>query len=59
MVRLDNLINAALANGLVAVSVVTDFIGAGFPVVLLWKVDIPLRRKVALCLLMGLGIMYI
>lgn len=38
------------------VSVVTDFIGAAFPVVLLWKVDIPLRRKVGLCLLMGLGV---
>ena len=37
----------------------TDFIGAAFPVVLLWKVDIPLGRKVALCLLMGLGVVYV
>ena len=37
----------------------TDFIGAAFPVVLLWKVDIALGRKVALCLLMGLGVVYV
>lgn len=41
---------------MIVVSIVTDFIGAAFPIILLWKVDIPLRRKVGLCLLMGLGV---
>lgn len=38
------------------ISIVTDFIGAAFPIFLLWNVDIKLRSKVALCLLMGLGV---
>ena len=41
------------------VSIVTDFIGAAFPIVLLWNVDIRLRSKIALCLLMGLGAVYV
>lgn len=43
-----------IAQGVI--SIVTDFIGATFPIFLLWNVDIKLRSKVALCLLMGLGI---
>ena len=39
------------------ISIVTDFIGAAFPMFLIWNVDIRLRSKVALCLLMGLGIL--
>ena len=41
------------------ISIVTDFIGATFPIFLLWNVDIKLRSKVALCLLMGLGVVYV
>jgi len=37
-------------------SVVTDFIYAAFPVVLLWNAKLDLRTKVALSLLMGLGV---
>ncbi|MCJ1226069.1 hypothetical protein MMC12_002718 [Toensbergia leucococca] len=37
-------------------SIITDVIGAAFPVVLLWNVKISIRTKVALCLLMGLGV---
>ena len=40
-------------------SIITDFIGAAFPIVLLWNVDIRLRSKIALCLLMGLGVVYV
>ena len=37
-------------------SVVTDLICAAFPAVLLWRAKIGLRTKIALCLLMGLGV---
>jgi len=37
-------------------SILTDFIGAGFPIVLLWNAKLGLRTKVALNLLMGLGV---
>ena len=42
---------------LAVISIVTDFIGALFPVLLIWNVDIRFRSKVGLCLLMGLGIL--
>lgn len=37
-------------------SIITDFICAGFPVVLLWNAKLNIRTKVALNLLMGLGV---
>ncbi|KAK4693819.1 hypothetical protein P7C71_g3651, partial [Lecanoromycetidae sp. Uapishka_2] len=37
-------------------SIVTDFICAGFPVVLLWNAKLNIRTKVALNMLMGLGV---
>lgn len=37
-------------------SILTDFIGAAFPVILLWNAKLNLRVKIALNLLMGLGI---
>ena len=37
-------------------SILTDFIGAAFPVILLWNSKLSLRTKVALNLLMGLGV---
>ena len=37
-------------------SVLTDFIGAAFPVLLLWNARLKFRTKVALNLLMGLGV---
>jgi hypothetical protein len=38
------------------ISIVTDFIGAAFPVILLWNAKLNMRVKIALNLLMGLGI---
>ncbi|KAL9129118.1 MAG: hypothetical protein Q9175_007384 [Cornicularia normoerica] len=37
-------------------SIITDFIGAAFPVLLLWNARLKLRTKIALNLLMGLGV---
>ena len=37
-------------------SIGTDFIGAAFPVILLWNAKLSMRTKVALNLLMGLGV---
>lgn len=39
------------------ISLVSDFAFASFPILLLWKVQIKLRRKIALCFLMGFGVM--
>ena len=47
----------SVSDGGLVFSIVTDFIGAAFPVLLLWNARLPLRQKVALNLLMGLGIM--
>ncbi|KAL8753981.1 MAG: hypothetical protein Q9199_004650 [Rusavskia elegans] len=38
-------------------SILTDFIGAGFPILLLWNVKIKIGSKVAIWLLMGFGVM--
>ncbi|MCJ1456488.1 hypothetical protein MMC28_006849 [Mycoblastus sanguinarius] len=40
-------------------SIVTDFVGATFPVLLLWNSRLPMRQKIALNLLMGLGVMFV
>ncbi|KAL8674515.1 MAG: hypothetical protein Q9168_001107 [Polycauliona sp. 1 TL-2023] len=37
-------------------SIVSDFVLAGFPVLLLWNVQLSKRTKVGLCMLMGLGV---
>ena len=37
----------------------SDFLLAAFPILLLRKVQISLRVKVALCALMGLGVLYV
>ncbi|KAL8668836.1 MAG: hypothetical protein Q9168_006550 [Polycauliona sp. 1 TL-2023] len=38
------------------ISIISDFALALFPIVLLWKVQIPIRVKVGLCTLMSLGL---
>ncbi|KAL8634800.1 MAG: hypothetical protein Q9228_007637 [Teloschistes exilis] len=38
-------------------SILTDFIGAAFPIVLLWNAKIQTKDKVAIWLLMGFGVM--
>lgn len=37
-------------------SILTDFIGAAFPIILLWNARLSLRTKICLNLLMGLGV---
>ncbi|KAL8788429.1 MAG: hypothetical protein Q9213_001652 [Squamulea squamosa] len=37
-------------------SIVSDFVLAAFPIVLLWNVQLNKRTKVGLCMLMGLGV---
>ena len=54
-----SIVRARIALISVVISVITDFIGATFPIVLLWNVDIKLRSKVALWILMGLGVMFV
>lgn len=39
------------------ISIISDFVLALFPIVLLWKVQIELRIKAGLCVLMSLGLM--
>ena len=41
------------------ISIISDFVLALFPIVLLWKVQIALRTKAGLCTLMGLGLLYV
>lgn len=41
------------------ISIISDFMLALFPIVLLWKVQIATRIKAGLCALMGLGLMYV
>ena len=38
------------------ISAVSDFTFAAFPILLLWKVQMPLKAKISLCALMGLGV---
>lgn len=40
------------------ISIISDFLLAFFPIVLLWKVQIAVRIKLGLCALMGIGLMY-
>lgn len=46
-----------LANAIV--SVLTDFITAMLPMFLFWQLHIPLREKVALSVLFGIGFVYV
>jgi hypothetical protein len=41
------------------ISIISDFMLALFPIVLLWKVQIAVRTKAGLCVLMGLGLVYV
>lgn len=38
------------------ISAVSDFAFAAFPILLLWRVQMPLKSKIGLCALMGLGV---
>ena len=51
---------SSYADGLTtALSVTTDLILAAFPIFFLRKLQVNLRTKIALCTLMGLGLMYV
>jgi len=39
------------------ISAVSDFAFAAFPILILWRVQMAVKAKIALCLLMGLGVM--
>lgn len=47
----------ATANACPVISVISDFILAGFPIIILREVQIHIWRKIFLCALMGLGIL--
>lgn len=49
---------ADAANPCPVISVISDFILAGFPIIILHKVQIQIWRKILLCALMGLGLLY-
>ena len=52
----DNVIeNVVMAQGIL--SIITDLICAAFPIFFLRDLQLKLRTKIALCLLMGLGVM--
>lgn len=40
------------------ISVVSDFVFAGLPILMIWNVRIKLKRKIGICCLMGFGVMY-
>ncbi|KAL9615574.1 MAG: hypothetical protein Q9204_008768 [Flavoplaca sp. TL-2023a] len=50
----DMIANILIAQGVF--SILTDFIGAAFPILLLWNVKIKIGSKVAIWLLMGFGV---
>ena len=39
------------------ISAVSDFVFATYPIFILWKVQMELRSKVAVCCLMGVGVL--
>ena len=47
----------AVAQG--AYSAFTDFLLALFPIVIVWKLQMSLTRKLSMCLLMGFGVLYV
>jgi len=48
-----------LADTIAVISAISDFTFSGYPVLILWKVQMKLKDKVALCCLMGVGILYV
>ena len=45
-----------MANDPKVISAISDFLLAAFPILILYKIQMSLRTKVGLCLLMGLGV---
>ena len=57
-VRSSPLLQLALSLTRLVLSIISDLICAAFPVLFLRNLQIKMRTKVALCVLMGLGVMY-
>ncbi len=57
-VRSIRLLQPSLSLTRLVLSVISDLICAAFPVLFLRNLQIKMRTKVALCSLMGLGVMY-
>ena len=57
-VRSNPLVQLALSLTRLVLSIISDLICAAFPVLFLRNLQIKMRTKVALCALMGLGVMY-
>jgi hypothetical protein len=41
------------------VSVIQDFLACGMPIILFWKLKIPIRQKIALGAIFGVGFLYV
>ncbi len=57
-VRSSRLLQLALSLTQLVLSIISDLICAAFPILFLRNLQIKMRTKVALCTLMGLGVMY-
>lgn len=51
-------IREKLTNYHKVISIVSDFTFAIFPILLLWDIQMKMKKKIGLCLLMGFGLMY-
>ena len=47
-----------VADRVLVFSAITDLLLASFPILILRRLQISFRTKIALCVLMGLGVMY-
>lgn len=47
------------ANRIAVISAISDFAFASYPVLIFWKVQMKMKTKIALCCLMGVGILYV
>jgi hypothetical protein len=46
-------------HSLSVISAISDFTLAGFPILIIYRLNMSRRTKVGLCMLMGLGVMYV
>ena len=43
----------------IVISAVSDFVFSSYPILILWKLQMKLKTKIALCCLMGVGLLYV
>ena len=46
-----------VADSTAVISAVSDFAFASYPILILWKVQMKVQTKIALCCLMGVGVL--